>query len=245
MQFKKSQKAFILCLAIIIFIGATHLLISYGQNHKGTPPEQTLQPETTEDNRPTVIIDAGHGGEDGGTSGKDGTREKDINLAIALELEQILRSNGYKTRLTRSEDILLYDRNSDYHGHKKQQDMAARLAICNEYDNAIFISIHMNWFSQSKYSGLQVYYSENNVQSAQLASSIQTLCATHLQPDNTRKIKPSGGNIYLLEKINHPAVLVECGFLSNTEDCANLNDKEYRTRLCTVIYYAVCEQISS
>ncbi len=242
---KKIAIVFVACALIIVCIGVTHLLISYGQSRQNGNAEE-IPPMTSEaDNRPTIIIDAGHGGEDGGTVGIDGTLEKDINLLLATELEEILRVNGYKTRLTRSEDILLYDRNSDYQGHKKQQDMAARIGIAEEYENAIFISIHMNWFSESKYKGLQVYYSENAQGSPELANKIQALTATHLQPENARKTKPSGGSIYLLEKITHPAVLIECGFLSNAEDCSNLKSKEYRSRLCTVIYYALNEYIGT
>ena len=191
------------------------------------------------DSYPTVIIDAGHGGEDGGAIGIDGTLEKDLNLAIALELEEMLRAEGIKTRLTRDTDILLYDRNSNFQGHKKSQDMAARLAISEEYENAVFISIHMNSFSQSKYKGLQVYYSTNSPLSAELAQIIQQSVTKNLQSDNQRKIKPSQSGIYLLENITHPTVLIECGFLSNSEDCKNLNSSDYRHRLCVTVFSAI------
>lgn len=207
-------------------------------------PKNEAEPEETKskyEELPTVIIDAGHGGEDGGAVGIDGTFEKDLNLLIALELEEMLRSEGIKTRLTRNEDILLYDRNSDYMGHKKSQDMAARLAIAEEYEDAVFISIHMNSFTQQQYRGLQVYYSVNSPLSATLANTVQELVATNLQPENTRKTKPSSTGIYLLEKIQHPAILIECGFLSNHEDCTNLNSPSYRTRLCLVIFTSICQ----
>ncbi len=194
---------------------------------------------------PTVIIDAGHGGEDGGTSGEDGTLEKHLNLAIALELEQMLRSMGVKTRLTRTEDILLYDRNSDYVGHKKAQDAAARIAIAEEYDSAVFISIHMNSFPQKKYYGLQVYYSELSPESFKVAEQIQALTVKNLQPDNKRQIKPIGKNVYIMNKIEHPAVLVECGFLSNPEECALLSSKEYQSKLSLVICGAILNYFDS
>ena len=203
-------------------------------------PEST--PEPPAPRLPAVIIDAGHGGEDSGAVG-DGIYEKDLNLAIAQELEQMLRAAGIETRLTRSEDILLYDRNSDYQGHKKAQDMAARLAIAQEYKDAIFISIHMNHFSQSKYRGLQVYYSPNSPLSAQLANEIQSTVAANLQPDNTRKTKCSDSGIYLLEKIELPCVLVECGFLSNPEECALLATEQYRSRLCMTLCASVLSYI--
>ena len=199
------------------------------------PPDHKYQ------NMPVVIIDAGHGGEDGGAVGVDGSLEKDINLAIALELAEMLRAVGIRVRLTRTEDILLYDRNSDYKGHKKVQDARERLRIAEEYEDAVFISIHMNSFPEEKYKGLQVYYSVNSPMSSALATIVQQMTATNLQRDNQRKIKPSQSGIYLLEKIRHPAILVECGFLSNREDCANLNSPSYRSRLCLVLFASVCK----
>ncbi len=186
-----------------------------------------------------VVIDAGHGGEDGGASGKDGTLEKDLNLSIALCLAEMLRGEGIQVRLTREDDTLLYDRNSDYEGQKKRQDMAKRLEITESYEDAVFVSIHMNSFPQAKYRGLQVYYSPNSPRSELLARGIQQGVRTNLQPENDRQIKPSGGNIYLLDKPKCPAVLVECGFLSNPEECALLNDEAYRQRLCTTLMGAI------
>ena len=228
---------------LVFFISVVFLLIrlsnangSGGQTNTETPPQTGKY-----DSYPIVIIDAGHGGEDGGAVGVDGTLEKDVNLAIALELEEMLRSEGIKTRLTRDSDILLYDRNSDYHGHKKSQDMAARLSIAQEYKDAVFISIHLNSFSQSKYRGLQVYYSPNSPLSQKLAQIVQqTVCAS-LQPTNNRKIKASDSNIYLLDKIQHPAILIECGFLSNPEECSLLSDPDYRTKLCLCIFSSIVE----
>ena len=232
------------CRLVILFLICFCIILSSVSCNRSSPPNSNPEPEETRskyEDLPTVIIDAGHGGEDGGAVGIDGTYEKDINLMIAMELEEMLRSEGIKTRLTRSEDILLYDKNSDYKGHKKSQDMAARLKIAEEYENAVFISIHMNSFTQQKYRGLQVYYSVNSPLSATLADTVQDLVATNLQYDNTRKTKPSESGIYLLEKIQHPAVLIECGFLSNPQDCADLNSSAYRSRLCLVIFTAVCQ----
>ncbi len=180
---------------------------------------------------PLVIIDAGHGGEDGGAIGINGELEKSINLSVALKLEQMLNSVGVTTLLTRSDDTLLYDKNSDYQGRKKALDMQARLNIANQYTDAVFISIHMNSFSQAQYSGLQVYYSENNPFSHSLAQTVQQKVKQTLQPNNNRNIKPSNGNIYLLEKIFLPCVLIECGFISNPQECEALCDEDYQNRL--------------
>lgn len=233
---------FFLCICFIFCVSIIALILvgkKGNENNSYTPPETSQKSKY--ENHPTVIIDAGHGGEDGGAIGVDGTVEKDLNLSIALELNALLRAEGIPTRLTRSEDILLYDKNSDYQGHKKAQDMAQRLKIAEEYEDAIFISIHMNSFPQEKYKGLQVYYSTNSPSSSILAQKIQTLVANNLQPDNKRSIKPSESGIYLLEHIYHPTVLVECGFLSNREDCSNLNSSSYRSRLCIIMFTAICD----
>lgn len=241
-----SKTIFFLCICLIFCIS---ILILTFISKKGKNDSISTQPETTQKSRyencPVVIIDAGHGGEDGGAIGIDGTLEKDLNLSIALELDALLRAEGIQTRLTRTEDILLYDRNSDYQGHKKAQDMAQRLKISEEYENAIFISIHMNSFPQEKYKGLQVYYSTNSQNSYILAQKIQTLVVTNLQPDNKRNIKASESGIFLLEHIDHPAVLVECGFLSNSEDCSNLNSPAYRSTLCFIMFTAICDYFQS
>ena len=194
---------------------------------------------------PTVILDAGHGGEDGGTVGLNGIYEKDLNLEIAALLDQMLQVSGFPTVMTRTEDILLYDKNSDYHGQKKVQDLATRRKIAEQYDNAIFISIHMNAFPQSQYSGLQVYYSLNDTRSFSLAQSIQQTTKETLLPNNQRKIKPTNGNLYLLDHLQCPAVLIECGFLSNPDECQRLSTEEYRQQLAIAIALSIfryCEE---
>lgn len=196
------------------------------------------------DTAPTVIIDAGHGGEDGGAVSADGLFEKDVNLSIALKLDKFLRECGVQTVLTRSEDILLYDKTSDYHGHKKEQDLAARRAVAEGYENAVFVSIHMNSFTQSKYSGLQVYYSQGNTESARLANIIQALTRDTLQPSNTRKTKAADSGIYLLYHLKCPAVLVECGFLSNPEEASLLASEEYRDKLALLLCNSITQYLN-
>ena len=193
----------------------------------------------------TVIIDAGHGGEDGGTSGQNGILEKDLNLDVAKKLDSLLRSAGINTVMTRNDDRLLYDPLSDYKGRKKILDMHERLRIANSCENAVFLSVHMNSFPQQKYSGLQVYYSENSDLSVNLAQTIQDTVIKNLQSSNTRKIKPSGDNIYLLKMISHPSILIECGFLSNSDECALLCSDEYQQKLSLVIYSAIMNYFDS
>ena len=193
---------------------------------------------------PIVIIDAGHGGEDGGAIGKNGVYEKDLNLSIAKSLDELLRSCGIQTVMTRSEDILLYDRNSDYKGQKKAQDLATRREIAERYENAIFVSIHMNAFPESQYSGLQVYYSTNNSSSSLLAQTVQTMVKEKVLPKNNRQIKSAGTNIYLLDRLTCPAILIECGFLSNPEECERLMQTAYQNSLARVLCASVLDYLS-
>lgn len=187
----------------------------------------------------TVVIDAGHGGEDGGASDEGGTPEKDLNLDIAFHVKEILEAAGVRVIMTRTEDILLYDRNTDYKGRKKVLDLAARLAIGEKENPDLFVSIHMNAFPDRKYHGLQVWYSPNDSRSEEYAERIQKTVAEHLQNDNTRHIKKAGSNIFLLDRLHCPAVLVECGFLSNPDEAARLSDPAYRRELAFFIASAI------
>ena len=142
---------------------------------------------------------------------------------------------------TYTHKYLLY--HSDYQGQKKVQDLATRKRIAESYEGAILVSIHMNAFPDSKYGGLQVYYSENNESSKELAEEIRTLTCTHLQPENKRATKPSDGSIYLLDRLLCPAVLVECGFLSNPEDLSALTDPIYQKKLSLVLCASILEYL--
>lgn len=183
----------------------------------------------------TIIIDAGHGGIDGGTSASDGTVEKDLNLQISLKINEILKSMGIKTAMTRTDDASLNNQNASTIRQKKVSDIKNRLAIINETDDAVFVSIHQNHFSQEKYSGAQVFYSKNNPQSQVLAEKIRFQLISVLQPENTREIKPSGSEIYLLHHAKVPAVMVECGFLSNYNETQLLKDEEYQRKLAFTV----------
>lgn len=231
----------------LLLCASLSAFIILGKRTAGLPDGNKPDSESitaTERIKTVVVIDAGHGGEDGGTVGINGALEKELNLSVALKLDAALQKLGVTTRLTRSEDVLLYDKNSDHKGQKKVQDLAARRKIAEEYKDAIFVSIHMNSFPEEKYKGLQVYFSENNEQSLIIAQGIQTTAAEALQPENTRQCK-SGTNIYLLEHLSCPAVLIECGFLSNKEECLRLSDEDYQTELAAVIAAAIFEHLSS
>lgn len=187
----------------------------------------------------TVIIDAGHGGEDGGTQSKSGVLEKDINLSISLKIKAILDSFGIDNVLIRDTDSLIYDNPDATMRQRKVSDIHNRLDIVENTDNALLLSIHQNYFEQSKYNGAQVFYSPNNPKSAEIAQSIQNSIVKNIQKDNNRKIKKSGKEIYLLYNTSAPAVMVECGFLSNEGEAKMLTDEEYQIKIAL----AVCEGI--
>jgi len=146
--------------------------------------------------------------------------------------------------MTRTEDILLYDPTSDHEGKKKSMDLAARLNIAQETPDAILVSIHMNAFPESKYGGLQVYYSTRSEGGRTLASYVQDDNKTFLSPDNHRKIKAAGKNIYLLDRFEGTGILVECGFLSNPDNRERLNSSVYRHELSALLFCSILRYIS-
>ncbi len=207
-----------------------------------SPPLQTVQPLPS--SRPTVVLDAGHGGEDGGAVGISGVYEKDLNLSITLILRDLLLANGYDVVLTREDDRLLYDTTVDYRGRKKALDLVARRKIAEETPNAVFVSIHMNAYPRSEYRGLQVWYSPHDVRSEALAAHVQECVSAALQPENDRHIKRATSSIYLLHHLNTPAILIECGFLSNADDCALLESEEYQRKLALQLMLALSSYLT-
>lgn len=200
-------------------------------------------------NTPTVIIDAGHGGPDGGTSSSDGTLEKDINLEIAVDLNDILQSLGVKTVMIRTDDVSIHDDSAKTIRQKKISDIHNRLKIIEQTPDSVFVSIHQNHYRVEKYYGTQVFYSKNNALSESLAECIQSSVVGFVQPENTRAIKRSGTDIYLLYHAASPAVMVECGFLSNDVELKKLKSNEYRQKIAFAIaigildYYNITEEV--
>ena len=184
------------------------------------------------------IIDPGHGDLDGGTQSSDGTLEKDINLDISLRLNEIMVSHGIKTVMTRIDDNIEYGNESSIYG-KKKADINSRMKIIEDNPQAVFISIHQNYFNESKYSGSQVFYSGNNAKSESLAQCIQQSIVESIQPENTRQIKKSGSEIFLLYNAQIPAVMVECGFLSNENEARLLKTESYRQKIAEAIFTGI------
>ena len=189
----------------------------------------------------TVVIDAGHGGRDGGAVAEDGTLEKHLNLAVAMKLKALLESADIRVVMTRETDIELASPDSS---HKKADDLKARVQLARECENAIFVSIHMNRFPVEKYSGLQVYYSENHENSIVLAQTVQTVAEGALRNTHGRKVKSAGDSIYIMAHLEIPAVLVECGFLSNFEETALLKTGDYQKKLAMCLYASLIQYFS-
>lgn len=187
----------------------------------------------------TVIVDAGHGGMDGGAVGVDGIVEKDINLAIALKLKSMLEVNGINVILTRDEDESIHDEDAKTAKQQKTSDLHNRMEFMKENPNAIFVSIHQNKFTKSSSSGAQVFYGTINPESAVLAESIQKTIREAIQPENQRETKPTTSDIFLLHKAESVSVMVECGFLSNSHDAYLLIDDEYQNKMAFSIFAGI------
>lgn len=195
---------------------------------------------------PAVIIDPGHGGEDGGSSSGE-VIEKDLNLSVSEDLYYLFEFAGVPAKMTRKHDTALYDLYGDledYSGKKKVYDLKNRVRFVTEEGGGIYLGIHMNKFPQEKYRGLQVYYSPNSDGSRTLAETIRSGAKTYLAPENEREVKRATSSIYVLDRLRVPAVLVECGFLSNPDELSLLTDPEYRQKMASVIFSSVCSYLS-
>ena len=186
--------------------------------------------------QPIVIIDAGHGGFDGGAVSGEGIVEKDINLAISLYLQEYLSAFDIDTIMIRDTDCSVEDEGLNTIRQRKTSDLHNRMKVMQQTDNAIFISIHQNKYTDGRYSGAQVFYSPRTKDESQvLAQGIQDCIVNTLQKENTRQIKECGTSVYLMYNAVVPAVLVECGFLSNYEEAKRLNTSEYQKKIAFCI----------
>ena len=191
-----------------------------------------------------IVIDAGHGGEDGGAVAINGVLEKEINLKIALILNDLLRSSGYSTMMIRDQDEDLADQDLSTVRERKISDLHNRSDQVNNTSNAILVSIHQNYFEKSQYSGAQVFYSTNHEDSANLGEAIRAQLVACTQPENTRELKQADRSIYLLKQVECPAVIVECGFLSNQEETEKLCTPEYQSQIAFSLYKGICDYLS-
>lgn len=228
--------------ALIVLL-CTYLLV-FGFIKTADLPEQAV-PVGAEIDRsvPVIILDAGHGGIDSGCVSVNGAEEKDINLSILLKLREMLRATGFEVQVTRDTDRSIHDTGVTGLGNQKRSDMENRLKIINSYENAVFVSIHQNQFTDPKYYGAQMFYPSESSESEHLAQIMQSNFVMLLQPENKREIKPVNTEIYLLHNAECPAVMAECGFLSNENEAALLESEEYQSKVAFTIYKSLCDYL--
>ena len=236
--------AVIFTVVVLLLCGVSAMIFALARFVAGE--SLTASAVTESEKLPVIVIDAGHGGIDSGAVGVDGSLEKEINLSVAKRLAALCELSGIEYVLTRTDDNMLTPESVTE--HRKMHDLKNRLAVTEEISGtgreAVLVSIHMNNFPSPKYSGLQVWYSKNTPESSELAAFVQGFARTWLDTSNTRQTKPATSAIYILDRAKVPAVLVECGFLSNPDECARLGTEEYQKDLTAVLFAAICEYLS-
>ena len=190
---------------------------------------------------PTVVIDAGHGGEDGGALSHSGVQESSINLEISLRLNDLMHFLGVRTRMIRTWDIAVYTEGAQTIAEKKVSDIHNRVKMVEETPNALLVSIHQNNFPEAKYRGAQVFYAATEG-SESLAKQTQQYLATHVDTKNHRECK-AAKDIYLMKHVSCTAILVECGFLSNEAEEQLLRDECYQKKLASAICCSVIDYL--
>lgn len=219
--------------ALLIMVAVYFVLYERSEQASSGKVEQ-------EKKKPCVVIDAGHGGADPGKVGINGALEKDINLEIARKLKVFLEQADIEVVLTRDSDMGLYDENAS---NKKVQDMKRRVEIIETSEPVMTVSIHQNSYHEEYVHGAQTFYYANSEQSKLLAEKIQMLLLEEIDGENTRVAK-SNDSYYLLKKTSTPIVIVECGFLSNSEEAEKLSSDYYQEKLAWAIHLAILQYIN-
>ncbi len=186
-------------------------------------------------NKKVIVLDAGHGGIDGGCVSVNGVAEKGINLSIVQTLRDGLEVLGFDVVCTREDDRSIHDSGVEGIAKQKISDMNNRLDIINRYDDALVLSVHQNQFVDAKYSGAQMFYAKDSDDSRRLAECMKKQFVSLLQPDNTRETKPVGKEMYLIHNSKSPALMIECGFLSNPDEARLLESPDYQKKVAFTI----------
>lgn len=225
------KKIFILFLAVVLLV--TNVVVSASALDKNSRKSDKI-----------ILIDPGHGGIDGGAKSKNGTIEKDINLAIGLKLRAYLEKKGYKIFMTRADDTGLYEKGKTLR-EKKDEDLGNRVKLKESTKCNIFVSIHQNMFPQSKYYGAQTWYASDE-ESKKLGELIQNTLVEKIDKNNKRVAKSAGDDYRILrDKLGVPSVIVECGFLSNPNEEALLKTDEYQQKLADTVGHAIDKYFQS
>lgn len=184
-----------------------------------------------------IVVDAGHGGDDPGKIGITDVKEKDINLKIAKELEILLKKEGIKVVMTRTDDGGLYEQSSN---NKKVEDMRKRCEIITKADPVFTVSIHQNSYPDESIKGAQVFYYGQSQEGKKLAETLQNVLVQQLDPQNHRQAK-ANESYFLLKKTPSPTVIVECGFLSNYQEAKLLESEEYQKKVAEAVKTGVLQ----
>ena len=222
----------IVTVTVYLLIVSAFLAAAYGASIATTTVAQLIPPERDH----TIVIDAGHGGVDGGATSCTGILESQFNLEISLKLEDLFHLLGYQTKMIRRTDISVYT-SGETIAAKKVSDLRNRVRLVSETEDPVLISIHQNTFPDGRYKGAQVFYSENG---KDLASAIQHALVAYIHNGNNRTEKQAEG-VYLMQHVDCVGILIECGFLSNPEEEALLRDAAYQKKLCAIIASATAE----
>ncbi len=196
-------------------------------------------------NETVVVLDAGHGDFDPGAVARDGSEEKDVNLAITLKLRDIFEANGFAVAMTRTDDITMADEDASSVSARKKTDTRNRVALAESFSDAVLISIHQNAFADASQHGTQMFYGTCSEDSKRLAQSLMDSVVTHVQPDNTRPLKKGTDSIYILVHTHTPTVLVECGFITNDGERARLRDETYQRQLAYAIFLGYLDYLNA
>lgn len=210
--------------------------------HSGSRAVTTITESIPPEKRWRIVIDAGHGGMDSGTTSVSGIPESKYNLDIALRTKDLFSLLGYQCILTRTNDQSIHTEGETI-AARKASDLRQRVRIANSDTNTILISIHQNHFADGRYRGPQVFYAES-YGSKDLAQSMQTALTAALYPENNRQIAKAKG-IYLMEHIHCTGILVECGFLSNPHEDRLLKEKNYQQKICSVLACVTAQHLKS
>lgn len=197
-------------------------------------PRQRLAAFAPANNGRVLVLDAGHGGEDGGAVSLTGVPESGINLSIVLKIDQLMGFCGQAPVVLRTSDSSLHDSDADTLREKKASDLHNRVAAVEQQENAVLLSIHQNMFTDQKYHGAQVFFAPT-AGSQELAVHTQEVLRSAVDPENSRQAKPIPDTVYLMNHISCPAILVECGFLSNPAEEALLRTDAYQTKLAAAM----------
>ena len=229
------KKAFYAIFALLLVLTAATVSLLL-------PPEAVETSVSAPTGKAVWVIDAGHGGEDGGAVAADGSKESDMNLAIAQRLDALLVFLGEETRMTRTEDISIHDASASTLREKKRSDLENRVGLVNSTQGAILVSIHQNSLPSSKQThGAQVFYGKKEG-SAEVANAVQLALNQTVNAGNEKTEKAIDASIFLMKNVTAPAILIECGFLSNENETTLLKSSQYQQRLAVVIASGLLQQ---